>query len=726
MLRPGSSVSYNSAMSHVSIDAHPTEPAVVVRIEQSTGSSSPNPLRKRASPANIRETSASQKIINLKELSPDTDIKALAAVILQKCAYIPATSKNQLEQVLYYLQKRGNQRISSARSRSSSAVSFDRRPLTSTVQNVDISKVDEYMECFYGETSAEKNKGAVALCELSKCAQNLNQLATNETLMMALARVFREDWKKHFEVATNIMNVFVNLSRFTKFHEILLHHKIGSLCVNAMEHETKRYDLWANEMKKADQETQRKLKTAIRKQGMLLAACITLLTNLATDISVELKMVRRNLTVLLVKCLQMSLNPASSLTLATVRFLLKLSIFEENKAVMEQNGTVEKVLKLFPIQDPELRKVAIKLLFNFSFDPKNVPKMVDGGLVPHMASLIEEDQKALNMLYLLSCNDDAKAMLAYTDAIQLLMRDLLSGTGSQVTKAVLLNICLEKRNAQLVCGPSGQGLDLLMELSTASKDLMLIKVIRAISTHEGATQNMFLKWMENLLDIAMTDGTDTSESKSSFGLECMGTVAELKPAPWAKIMQSKGLVSWMKTVLHEGIDESEEITVLREIKPLQLQIVIACGTMARQLDAARLLVPLIDTFVHLLQSSQIDDEFVVQLLYVFLQLLKHKELSARLMTQDSTLAHHMIDLMHDANSAVREVCDNALLIMGEHSKEWAKRIAGERFKWHNAQWLEMVERDDQEFVQQYDDEDFGADLNFDHYEDGFDMNEPLF
>uniref|UniRef100_A0A8R1EPW1 Uncharacterized protein n=1 Tax=Caenorhabditis japonica TaxID=281687 RepID=A0A8R1EPW1_CAEJA len=95
------------------------------------------------------------------------------------------------------------------------------------------------------------------------------------------------------------------------------------------------------------------------------------------------------------------------------------------------------------------------------------------------------------------------------------------------------------------------------------------------------------------------------------------------------------------------------------------------------------------------------------------------------MTRDSALGDHMLDLMHDVNPAVREVCDNALLIMGEHSKEWAVRIAGERFKWHNAQWLEMVERDDNELVM-YDDEDFGADLNFDHYEDGFDMTERLF
>ncbi|CAP22031.2 Protein CBR-KAP-1 [Caenorhabditis briggsae] len=724
-------------MHQVTIDAHPTEQAIVVRFDQSSGSPS-NTLKKRASSANV-ESLGYQKVINLKELSPNVDIRTLSNVILQICLFIPATSRSQLEQVLYFLQKRGTPRMSSSRSRSSSTVSFDRRSSQAAVLNVDLDKVDEYIECFYGETSAEKNKGAVALHELSKTPQNLTALVNNgisvcqrcpnvhfpETLMMALARVFREDWKKHFDVATNIMNLFVNMSKFSIFHGILLHHKIGSLCVNAIEHETKRYDLWIAEMKKADQETQRKLKNAIRKQAMLLAACITMLTNLATDISVELKMVRRNLVVLLVKCLQMSSDSPNPLTTSTVKFLLKLSIFEENKIVMEQNGTIEKLLKLFPIHDLELRKATIQLLFNFSFDPKNVPKMVNGGLVPHMSSLIESDNKALNMLYLLSCNDDAKAMLAYTDAIQSLMRDVLSGRGSEVTKAVLLNICLEKRNAQLVCGAGGQGLDLLIEMSMESRDLMLIKVIRAISSHDGPTQNMFLKWIDKLLDVAKSEGTDNSESKSSFGLECMGAVAEIKVAPWAKIIQSHSLVPWMKDQLQEGIDESQEVTVLREIKPLQLQIVITCGTMARQLDAARLLVPLIDTFVHLLQSCQIDDEFVVQLLYVFLQLLKHKDLSARLMTQDSELGAHMIDLMHDANAAVREVCDNALLIMGEHSEDWAKRIAGERFKWHNAQWLEMVERDDHEF-NNYDNEDFGADFNFDNFDDDFDMNEKLF
>lgn len=72
------------------------------------------------------------------------------------------------------------------------------------------------------------------------------------------------------------------------------------------------------------------------------------------------------------------------------------------------------------------------------------------------------------------------------------MRDLLSGDGSDVTKAVLLNVCVEKRNAQLVCGTEGGGLDLLMEMSLEHRDLLVAKILRTIAGHEGPTQDMFL------------------------------------------------------------------------------------------------------------------------------------------------------------------------------------------------------------------------------------------
>ncbi|KAJ1366940.1 hypothetical protein KIN20_027744, partial [Parelaphostrongylus tenuis] len=94
-------------------------------------------------------------------------------------------------------------------------------------------------------------------------------------------------------------------------------------------------------------------------------------------------------------------------------------MFEENKAALEQGNIIGKQLLLFPIGDVELRKTTIRLLFNLSFDAKARSRMVAEGLVAQVTPLIENDADALNLLYQLSVNDDAKAMLTFTDAMQL-------------------------------------------------------------------------------------------------------------------------------------------------------------------------------------------------------------------------------------------------------------------------------------------------------------------
>lgn len=66
----------------------------------------------------------------------------------------------------------------------------------------------------------------------------------------ALARVLREDWKKSTELATNIIYIFFCFSSFTQFHGVIMHFKIGALCMNILEHELKKYDLWNDELQK--------------------------------------------------------------------------------------------------------------------------------------------------------------------------------------------------------------------------------------------------------------------------------------------------------------------------------------------------------------------------------------------------------------------------------------------------------------------------------------------
>lgn len=39
-------------------------------------------------------------------------------------------------------------------------------------------------------------------------------------------------------------------SSFSQFHGLVTHYKIGALCMNIIEHELKRYDLWQEELQK--------------------------------------------------------------------------------------------------------------------------------------------------------------------------------------------------------------------------------------------------------------------------------------------------------------------------------------------------------------------------------------------------------------------------------------------------------------------------------------------
>lgn len=391
---------HGETIDNLTIDAHPNEEAIIIRY--------------RASNVRTHRSSDCQKLINLKDLNDDVDVQLLANVVMEKCTIIPETMRQELEQVLYYLQKRSNNRNKPARC-SSSLSSNDTSPSNSSVR-ADIDQIDSYIELFY-EDASEKNRGALCILELTKTTANLEMLIENETLIGALARVFREDWKKNFDLATTIIRIFVQFSYYNQFHAALSHHKIGALCMNAMEYELKRGDLWAAEVKNVDERTARKCRLAIRKQQTLLAACISLLINLAHDVSIELKMIRRDIVPMLLRCLD--LRDSAELTLSTVQFLLKLSIFEENKAAMDQGNIVGKLLLLFPIGDVELRKTTIRLLFNLSFDVKARSRMVAEGLVGQITPLIENDAKALNLLYQLSINDDAKAMLTFTDAMQL-------------------------------------------------------------------------------------------------------------------------------------------------------------------------------------------------------------------------------------------------------------------------------------------------------------------
>ncbi|KAG8228826.1 hypothetical protein J437_LFUL008322 [Ladona fulva] len=110
-----------------------------------------------------------------------------------------------------------------------------------------MSRLEEYMELMY-EGPADKIRGSALILQLARVPENLLELSSNETVLGALSRVLREEWRRSVELSTNIIYIFFCFSSFTQFHRIVIHYKVGSLCIEVIEHELRRYEQWEHEL----------------------------------------------------------------------------------------------------------------------------------------------------------------------------------------------------------------------------------------------------------------------------------------------------------------------------------------------------------------------------------------------------------------------------------------------------------------------------------------------
>ena len=87
--------------------------------------------------------------------------------------------------------------------------------------------MEDYIELLYEDVSS-KVRGSGLILQLSRNPDNLEELSQNETLLGALSRVLREEWRSSIDLTTNIIYIFFCFSTFTQFHPVILQHKIGS------------------------------------------------------------------------------------------------------------------------------------------------------------------------------------------------------------------------------------------------------------------------------------------------------------------------------------------------------------------------------------------------------------------------------------------------------------------------------------------------------------------
>ncbi len=108
-----------------------------------------------------------------------------------------------------------------------------------------------------------------------------------------------------------------------------------------------------------------KAKALTRKQDKLLFVGMYILLNLAEDLAVERKMIKKNLVVTLASTLTRSFE---DLLILCTTFLKKLSTIQENKDDIRDSNIVETMGKFIPCSSQPLITISLRFLFNLSFD----------------------------------------------------------------------------------------------------------------------------------------------------------------------------------------------------------------------------------------------------------------------------------------------------------------------------------------------------------------------
>ncbi|XP_015108971.1 kinesin-associated protein 3 [Diachasma alloeum] len=726
------------------LDVHPTEKALVVNydVEALILGELGDPM--------LGDRKECQKIIRLKSLNADTNVSLLAKEVMEKCSLIHESKLHEVEQLIYYLQ---NRKINNE--------GFDGnfhppRPTSSTsttlppsengdLERAVISNVDSYIELLYEEIPG-KVKGSALILQLARVPDNLLELTKNESLLSALARVLREDWKRSIELSTNIIYIFFCFSTYSQFHNIILEYRIGSLCMEIVEFELLRYDQWKDDMEKRRrhfetstglvlfpstngenndkklkltddiwstegpldyelkrrstemhlhisegeikrlkedlEKSRKKFKSLTKKQEQLLRVAFYLLLNIAENTEVERKMRKKNVIGMLIKTLD---RVNTDLLILVITFLKKLSIFRENKDSMAEDNIVEKLPRLLQNNNPDLVLSTLKLLFNLSFDGKLRGKMVRVGLLPKLVKLLgaSDSQNKNTILGLLY-------HLSMDDKVK-------SMFGNSECVPMVTDMVLEegeertKRELTALCinlACHNRNAQIMVENNRLQG---LIR--KAFKSQDALIMKMIRNisqhestkehFVEFVGDFAMAL---TQSDSQEFVLEIVGVLGNLvlPDLDYAQILQRCNLIPWIRNNLVPGKVQDD----------LVLEVVVLLGTAASDEDCARLLckADILLSLIELLKAKQEDDEIVLQIIYVFYQIAMHESTRDYLIKETGNEAPgYLIDLMHDKNPAIRRVCDACLDVIALCDKDWAARIKVEKFRSHNQQWLEMVE-----------------------------------
>mmetsp|Transcript_113025 Transcript_113025/g.364968 ORF Transcript_113025/g.364968 Transcript_113025/m.364968 type:complete len:790 (+) Transcript_113025:67-2436(+) len=713
------------------IDADPEQFAIVVNYitEIHHFDDFGNPLRCESVPGT--------KVVKVRRGLQGNEVPALAAEVVEKCKYINAKQVGEVERLLYALMEwEQSQQPHSSASASPQHHNHQghhpgyhhhqaqgppehqpggkrKNPL---LPNADVRLMDDYTNQLYDDRMDLKVLGAKCILRICTEPANLDILADHDTFLGILSQRLRESLKKSFDFAVGIVCTFLCFSHFSQFHGALMQHQCGDVTMKVLEYESHRSDVRkedyerrlmrlqqlgdtaTKEDKKLFAKDEKKYKLQISRQSKLMHVCVMALLNLAEEISIERKMVNRKMPALLVQLVQ---RDCEDLLITTLQFLKKLSVFEENKEKMRETVTLERLVLLAQHPNPNVASLALRVVYNLSFDESVRSVLNEANIMKLLVDHLRNPpfrHIVLRLLYHFSMDDSCKSLMAYhRDGMVMLLQLVVHFPEQRVGKdlvALVVNLATHPRAAEVIVGSGLFPQVMLRVLKT--RDPLLCKVIRHVSSHQGVMESMcdllysdsvrMSKWMHEFARMALC-GVDNPD----LLVEVLGTLGNitLPDMPWCELCEA-GLVELLTRLLVPSF--SEDDVVLECV--IVLSNLALCRESSQHLAGSRLPGMLQD----LLIEKREDEEIIIQLLFAFQCLLVHDEVRDAVL-QDCELVPCVMRFSRARNPLVLQQAIKTLELVAEYAGDaggepgapsWIEQIKAFRFEQHNSEWCNYI------------------------------------
>jgi hypothetical protein len=390
------------------------------------------------------------------------------------------------------------------------------------------------------------------------------------------------------------------------------------------------------------------------------------------------------------------------LLLVALQFLKKLIVFEENKEQINTPDVLSRLVTLAQHSNVRVALLALRVLYNLSFDENIRGSLVESGIVKLMVDLLRNPpfrHIVLRLLYHFSMDDRCKSLMAYyQDGMTMLLQLVVHFPEARVGKdlvALVVNLATHNRCADVIIS-SGLFHQVMMRVLKTS-DPLLCKVIRHVSSHSDVMEHMWdvmqsesarmARWTSEFVHLAER-GVDTPD----LLVEVIGTLANLTlpDVPWAELCEI-GLVDLLHRLLVPSFSEDDVV----------LECVMLIGNIAQSREAAHHIANsrLPNMLADLLSEKRDDEEIVLQLLFTFRCLFLFEEIR-EVILQDTELTQCIMRSAGSRNSMVADEAMKALQSISDHiaahglqaSAAWAEEIMVLRFENSNQDWCRHLAR----------------------------------